>query len=66
MDKIIVAFENDNNTLRICHMLEASGISVRVNCRSASEAIRAVGILSGGIVICGYITAGDDGIGLGL
>jgi response regulator NasT len=54
MDKIIVAFENDNNRSRICDMLEASGITVRVSCRSGSEAIRAVRKLSGGIVICGY------------
>lgn len=54
MDRIIVAFENDNNRLRICDMLEASGITVKVSCRSGSEAIRAVRKLGGGIVICGY------------
>jgi response regulator NasT len=54
MDKIIVAFENDNNRARICDMLEASGIAVRVSCRSGSEAIRAVRKHSGGVVICGY------------
>lgn len=63
MDRIIVAFENDNNRKRICDMLEASGITVRVSCRSGSEAIRAVRKMSGGIVICGYklseMTASD-------
>ncbi len=54
MDKIIVAFENDNNRQRVCDMLEASGITVGVSCRSGSEAIRAVRKLCGGIVICGY------------
>lgn len=54
MDKIIVAFENDANRVRICDMLEANGITVRVRCRSGSEVIRAVRKLSSGIVICGY------------
>lgn len=63
MDKVIVAFENDNNRTRICDMLEASGIAVRVSCKSGSEAIRAIRKMSGGIVICGYklseMTASD-------
>lgn len=63
MDKIIVAFENENNRKRICDMLEASGITVRVSCRSGSEAIRAVRKMSGGIVVCGFklaeMTASD-------
>ncbi|MEL4107123.1 response regulator [Oscillospiraceae bacterium WX1] len=54
MDKIIVAFDNENNRKRICDMLEASGIAVRTSCRSGSEAIRTVRKLSGGIIICGY------------
>ena len=54
MDKIIVAFENENNRKRVCDMLEASGIIVGVSCRSGAEAIRAVRKLSGGIVICGF------------
>lgn len=54
MDNIIVAFENENNRKRICDLLEASGITVRVSCRSGSEAIRAVRKMSGGIVVCGY------------
>ncbi|SHH79176.1 response regulator NasT [Sporobacter termitidis DSM 10068] len=54
MDRIIVAFENENNRKRICEMLEASGITVRLSCRSGSEAIRAARKLSGGIIICGY------------
>ena len=63
MDKIIVAFENENNRKRICDMLEASGITVKVSCRSGSEAIRAVRKMGTGIVICGYklseMTASD-------
>ena len=54
MDRIIVAFENENNRKRICDMLEASGITIRGSCRSGSEAIRAIRKMSGGIVICGY------------
>ncbi len=63
MERIVVAFENDNNRKRICDMLEASGITVRISCRSGSEAIRAVRKMSGGIVISGYklseMTASD-------
>jgi response regulator NasT len=54
LDRIVVAFENDNNRKRVVEMLEASGISVLASCRSGSEAIRAVRKISGGIVICGY------------
>ena len=54
MDKIIVAFENDNNRKRISEMLDSSGITVRGSCRSGAEAIRAIRKMSGGIVICGY------------
>ena len=69
MDRIIVAFENENNRKRICDMLEASGITVRGSCRSGSEAIRAIRKMSGGIVICGYklseMTASDLAYDLG-
>jgi CheY-like chemotaxis protein len=54
MDKIIVAFENENNRKRVCEMLESSGIPVKASCRSGSEAIRTIRKMSGGIVICGY------------
>jgi two-component system, response regulator PdtaR len=54
MDRIIVAFENENNRKRICEMLESSGITVKASCRSGSEAIRAIRKTSGGIIICGY------------
>lgn len=54
MDRIIVAFENENNRKRVVEMLEASGISVLHSCRSGSEAIRAARRISGGIIVCGY------------
>lgn len=54
MDRIIVAFENDNNRRRICEMLETSGLTIRSSCRSGAEAIRAARKMSGGIIICGY------------
>ena len=54
MSKVIVAFENENNRKRICEILEATGIQVRLSCRSGSEAIRAIRKMSGGIVISGY------------
>ena len=69
MDRIIVAFENENNRKRICEMLEASGFAIRGSCRSGSEAIRAIRKMSGGIVICGYklseMTASDLAYDLG-
>ena len=54
MDRIVVAFENENNRKRISDMLESSGITPRCSCRSGAEAIRAIRKMSGGIVICGY------------
>jgi response regulator NasT len=54
VERIIVAFENENNRKRICDMLESSGITVRGSCQSGSEAIRAIKKMSGGIVVCGY------------
>jgi response regulator NasT len=69
VDKVIVAFENDNNRMRICDMLEASGITVKVSCRSGSEAIRAFRKMGGGIIVCGYklseMTASDLAYDLG-
>lgn len=54
MDKIIVAFENDNNRRRVGEILESSGIAIKGSFKSGSEAIRAIRKLSGGIIICGY------------
>jgi response regulator NasT len=54
MDMIVVAFDNENNRKRIHEMLESSGITAKVSCRSGSEAIRAVRETGGGIIVCGY------------
>lgn len=54
MDQIVVAFENENNRKRVSDMVEASGMVVKVSCRSGSEAIRAIRKMGGGIVISGY------------
>lgn len=54
MERIIVAFDNENNRKRISDMLESSGIKIRCSCRSGAETIRAVKKMRGGIVICGY------------
>ena len=63
MEKIVVAFENENNRKRICDILEANGIPVKISCRSGAEAIRAIRKMSGGIVISGFklaeMTAAD-------
>lgn len=54
MERIIVAFDNENNRKRISDMLESNGIAIRCTCRSGAEAIRAVKKMGGGIIICGY------------
>jgi response regulator NasT len=54
LDKIIVAFENDNNRRRVCELLESGGMIVGGSFRSGADVIRAVGRISGCIVVCGY------------
>lgn len=69
MDRIIVAFENENNRKRLCEMLESSGLTIKAQCRSGAEAIRSIRKMNGGIVICGYklseMTASDMAYDLG-
>lgn len=54
MDKIIVAFENENNRRRVSELLESGGFVVTGVYRSGADVIRAVGRMSGCIVVCGY------------
>ncbi len=54
MDKIVIAFGNDNNRNRIAELLEMSGFNPKRLCKTGKDAIRAIRAIGGGIVICGY------------
>ena len=53
MNRLIVAFQSESVSQRICEMLSASSISARVVCKSGAEVIRAVNYMGGGAVVCG-------------
>lgn len=63
MDRIVVAFANEEAQRRICRLLESDGWSPAACCASGAEAIRTVRKLGSAIVICGFklrdMTAGD-------
>ena len=63
MDRIVVAFANEEAQRRICRLLESDGWSPAASCASGAEAIRTVRKLGSAIVICGFklrdITAND-------
>ncbi|MCD8035825.1 MAG: ANTAR domain-containing protein [Clostridiales bacterium] len=54
MDRIVIAFGNDNNRNRIAEILEVSGYAPRKLCKTGKEAIRAIRSIGGGIIICSY------------
>ena len=54
MDKIVIAFGNDNNRNRIAEILELNGLAPMKICKTGKEAICAVRAMGGGIVICAY------------
>ncbi len=54
MDRIVIAFGNDNNRNRIAELLETGGFVPRKLCKTGKEAIRSIRDMGGGIVICGY------------
>ena len=63
MDRIVVAFANEEARHRICRLLESDGWSPAASCGSGAEAIRTVRKLGSAIVVCGFklrdITAND-------
>ena len=63
MDRIVVAFANEEARHRICRLLESDGWSPAASCGSGAEAIRTVRKLGSAIVICGFklrdMTAND-------
>lgn len=69
MDRIVVAFSNENNRSRIAELLEVSNHAPKKLCRSGKEAIRSIREMGHGIVVCGYkltdMTADDLAYDLG-
>ena len=63
MDRIVVAFPNDEAQRRIVRLLESGGFSPARLCATGAEAIRAASKLDGAAVICGFhlrgMTAAD-------
>lgn len=69
VDRIVVAFSNENNRSRIAELLEVSNHPAKKLCRSGKEAIRSIREMGHGIVVCGYkltdMTADDLAYDLG-
>lgn len=61
VERVIVVFDSDKTTRRICDMLESSGTAECSPCRSGGEARRAVAQYDINVVICGFRLA--DGTG---
>ena len=63
MDRIVVAFANEEAQRRILRLLESDGYVPAACCATGSEAIRTVRKLGSAIVICGFklrdMTAND-------
>ncbi len=55
MVRTVVAIENERLAAAVCAALERAGIDIRLRCRTGAEAIRAVGRMGGGTVICQFI-----------
>ena len=54
MDRIVVAFANEEAQRRIFRLLESDGYKPALCCASGAEAIRAVRKMGSAIVICGF------------
>ena len=54
MDRIVVAFANEESQRRIARLLESDGVSPAGCFFSGADAIRAIRQLGGGIVVCGF------------
>ena len=53
MNHVIVAFESEGASKRVCEMLTAASVPVRAVCRTGAEVIRLVRYMGGGVVVCG-------------
>lgn len=54
MEKIILAFENEANALRLKEILESNAVAECTLCRTADQVRRAVQTLGISVVVCGY------------
>ena len=54
MERVVVAFANDESRHRIARLLEAGGYPPAACCASGGEAIRAVRKMGGAAVVCGF------------
>lgn len=54
MERVIVVFDSDRSTQRICEMIESAGVAECRPCRSGGEARRAVAKYDINLVICGF------------
>ena len=61
MERVIVVFDSDKTTRRICDMLESAGVAECSPCRSGGEARRAVAQYDINVVICGFCLADGSG-----
>ena len=63
MDRIVVAFTNEEAQRRVLRLLESEGYRPAACCATGAEAIRAVHKMGGAVVICGFrlrgMTAND-------
>ena len=63
MERIVVAFSNEEAQRRILRLLESAGCSPAACCASGGETIRTVRKLGGAVVVCGFkfrdMTASD-------
>lgn len=58
MNRLIVAFESETTSKRVCELFAASSIPVRAVCGFGAEVIRMVRYMGGGVVVCG-VKLGD-------
>ncbi len=54
MERIVVAFADEDNCRKITRLLRAKGYTAAHSCTAGTEAIRAVREMGGGLVICGF------------
>ena len=63
MDRIVLAFANEEAQRRILRLLESNGCSPAGCCFSGAETIRLIRKMGSGIIVCGFklrdMTAGD-------
>lgn len=54
VERVIVVFDCDKTTRRICEMLESAGVAECVPCRSGGEARRTAAQYDISVVVCGF------------